>query len=121
MSTVTSGGDNGARARRAIRDAATRHLRKRARELSGIAKDLHRTAPRGGRNLNIFGEPRSAPGEVPAMETGALFANIDQGVEVNGLEATVIVNYRDLEFGRHRTEPRPLGEIASAEFKQRHR
>lgn len=101
--------------------APTRHVRKRANELSGIAKHLHRNAPRGGRNLNMFGERRSAPGEVPAMETGSLYAEIDQGVEVKPMEATVIVNRTELEFGsdKRNIKPRPLGAIAAAEFRQR--
>ena len=123
------------RALEVIDNSATRHVRKRANELSGIAKDLHRTAPRGGKNVNRFGERRSAPGEVPAMETGALFAAIDQGVNVTKKQATVVVNWKVLEFGysvglRSRLTdrrtlgaramlPRPLGDIALARFKAR--
>ena len=109
------------RALEAIENSATRHVRKRANELSGIAKDLHRTAPRGGENINRFGEPRSAPGEVPAMETGGLFAEIDQGVNVTKKQATVIVNRTVLEFGTPHIRPRPLGRRASATFKERAR
>ena len=106
-------------ARLAIEQAASRHVKGRAQLLSGIAKDLHRTAPRGGTNVNRFGEPRSAPGEPPAMETGALFAALDQGVTQLGLEAQVVVNYRLLEDGTRRMRPRPLGRIAAAELKAR--
>lgn len=120
-------------ARLAILQAASRHVKKRANELSDIAKNLHRSAPRGGTAKNKFGERRSAPGEPPAMESGGLFAEIDQGVEVTGMQATVIVNRKVLEFGyqvgaRSRLsdrkglaggvlKPRPLGRKASAELK----
>lgn len=107
------------RALEAIEAKATRHVRKRANELSGIAKDLHRNAPRGGENINRFGERRSAPGEVPAMETGGLFAEIDQGVDVTPKQATVVVARSVLEFGTRTMAPRPLGRIAVAELKAR--
>ena len=98
---------------------ATRpHLKARAEQLSGIAKDKHHNAPRGGDNLNMFGEPRSAAGEVPAMETGALFAAIDQGVTLDGNRAEVVVNHTLLEEGTVRMGPRPLGREASAEFRK---
>ena len=103
----------------AIEASATRHVRKRAKELSGLAKDLHRDAPRGGENTNRFGERRSAPGEVPAMETGGLFAEIDQGVDVTPKQATVVVARTVLEFGTRTMGPRPLGRRAVAELKER--
>lgn len=106
-------------ARLAVEQAASRHVKGRADLLRGIAKNLHRTAPRGGTNTNRFGEPRSAPGEPPAMETGALFTAIDQGVTQLALEAQVVVNYRLLEDGSRRMRPRPLGRIAAAELKAR--
>lgn len=113
------------RNQRAINDlmqaAKTRHVRKRANELAGITKDIHRTAPRGGTNLNRFGERRSAPGSPPAMETGGLFAAIDQGVSVESalarVQATVIVNLTVLEFGTRKMAPRPLGRISLERFK----
>lgn len=94
-------------------------IRRRAREYQTIVKEEHRTAPRGGANLNMFGEPRSAPGEPPAMETGALFAQLDQGltVDMNKREARVIANYKVLEDGTRRMEPRPLGRVALAKLK----
>ena len=103
----------------AVQEKAGRHLKRRAELLSGIAKNLHRTAPRGGENVNRFGERRSAPGQVPAMETGSLFAAIDQGVTVLGLEATVLVNWAEVEFQTRNVAPRPLGEIALREFRTR--
>ncbi len=106
-------------ARFAIEQAASRHVKGRAELLSGIAKDLHRTSPRGGKNVNQFGEKRSAPGQAPAMETGALFATIDQGITQVGMEAQVVVADKFLEFGTRRMKPRPLGAIASAALKAR--
>ena len=95
------------------------HVRKRAREYAEVVKEEHRTAPRGGAGINMFGEPRSAPGEPPAMETGALFAQIDQGVDVDMAkrEARVVANYAVLENGTRRMEPRPLARIALAKYR----
>lgn len=97
------------------------HVRKRAREYAEVVKEEHRTAPRGGAGINMFGEPRSAPGEPPAMETGALFAQIDQGVDVDMAkrEARVVANYAVLENGTRRMEPRPLARIALAKYRGR--
>jgi hypothetical protein len=109
----------------AVRQAAGRHLKGRAELLSGIAKDIHRTAPRGGENVNRFGERRSASPGPPAMETGGLFAMIDQGVTVREMEAQVVVNFGfgpgkgSMEDGTRRMAPRPLGRLALAEFKVR--
>lgn len=97
------------------------HVRKRAREYAEVVKEEHRTAPRGGAGINMFGEPRSAPGEPPAMETGALFAQIDQGLDVDMAkrEARVVANYAVLENGTRRMEPRPLARIALAKYRGR--
>lgn len=119
-----------------IRRKEHEHVNKRAKQLSGIAKDMHRSAPRGGKNTNMFGEQRSAPGEPPAMETGTLFAIIDQGITFNTpTEAEIIVNYAALEYGYtlgarshisdKRTykltvlKPRPLGRLTLAKFRSR--
>lgn len=104
---------------REAREKARPHVKARAEQLSGIAKELHRNAPRSGTNLNRFGEPRSAPGEAPAMETGELFAKIDQGVTLDGTTAQVVVNYSVLEHGTVRMKPRPLGRQASDELRKR--
>ena len=124
MNRVRSAGPGVERTMQRLRDgnaAPTRHLKARAELLSGITKDTHKNAPRGGDAINAFGERRSAAGEPPAMEYGALFANIDQGVEIQPMHATVIVNYRVLEFGstKRNMGKRPLGSFASATFKQR--
>ena len=123
MNRVRSAGPGVERTMQRLREgnaAPTRHVRARANELSEIAKGLHKNAPRGGHNLNMFGERRSAPGEVPAMETGGMFAEIDQGVEIQPMQATVIVNRKVLEFGTRRIDRRPLGSESSSELKQRH-
>ena len=117
MTRVRSAGPGLARVRALVDAATSRHVRKRANELSDITKNLHRNAPRGGKAKNRFGERRSAPGEQPAMETGRLFAEIDQGVQVDGKSATVIVNRKVLEYGTARMRPRPLGRKASAALK----
>lgn len=97
--------------------------KRRAKQLQGIAKDKHRNAARDGPGINMFGEHRSAPGGPPAMETGALFAIIDQGLEQDGATFRVAVNYAALEFGaalRNRgvIDPRPLGQQSIAELKR---
>ena len=108
-----------------IEQAAGRHVKKRAEELSDIAKRLHRAAPRGGKAENAFGERRSAPGEPPAMEFGGLFASIDQGVTLDRMSAKVVVNFGfgpgkgSMEKGTRRMKPRPLGALAVAELKKR--
>jgi hypothetical protein len=107
-------------ARLAVQQAASKHVQGRAQLLSGIAKELHKNAPRGGENRNRFGERRSAPGEPPAMETGKLFADLDQGVTQQGMRAEVIVADKHLENGTRRgLKPRPLGRLALAELKAR--
>lgn len=120
-----------------IRAAAIERARDRARDAQAIAKAQHRDAPRGGSNRNRFGEARSAPGEPPAMETGRLFARLDQGYEETPEGARVPVNYRVLEFGysvgaRSRLsdrkglsanglQPRPLGAITLALLREKTR
>lgn len=102
-----------------IRRDATKHRDNRAKQLSGIAKDLHRNAPRKGLNKNRWGEQRSAPGDPPAMEMGELFAKLDQGVTLTPEAAEVVVNHTVLEMGTVRMKPRPLGRKASAELQKR--
>ena len=97
------------------------HVGFRAEQLSFITEELHLNAPRGGKNINAFGQPRSAPYEVPAVEHGGLLEVLYEppnetkdGFEVN-------VNYVELEFG-YKADlgdvlPRPLGRIALEKFK----
>ena len=127
---------NAAAIRERLKITLSQRVRRRAKQLSGIAKDLHRDAPRGGENRNKWGEKRSAPDEPPAMEDGVLFAKIDQGVtEVAPAEATTIVNYSVLEYGYtllmqpkpggsaptaggvRVLRPRPLGRLSVAQLK----
>ena len=112
----------------ATRERAFERASKWADLAKTVAFETHRQAPRGGANLNKFGERRSAPGEAPAMETGRLFAILNQQQpqrEADGY--SVLVNYSVLETGysvgrRARIsdrrefaagilEPRPLGRI----------
>lgn len=111
----------------AIEQAASRHIKARAELLSAIAKDLHRNAPRAGPGVNQFGELRSplAGGTAPAMETGGMYAMLDQGITQEGMEAQVVVNFGfgpdkgSMEEGTRRMKPRPLGRLAVAELKAR--
>lgn len=110
---------NYAAVRERLRAVKTQRVKRRGRQLQGIARDMHRDAPRGGASVNMWGEPRSAPGEPPAMETGRLFALIDQGFErVNDSEVRVTVNYAVQEDGTLNMLPRPLGREATAELQR---
>ena len=127
MARVRSGGPSPVSARLFIEQAASRHVRDRAKQLADTAKSLHKIAPRGGPGINTFGERRSpaAGGTAPAIEFGGLFASIDQGITQKGLEAQVVVNFGfgpgkgSMEEGTRRMRPRPLGKLALAEFEQK--
>lgn len=76
----------------------------------------HDSAPRGGQNLNMFGDPRSAPGEAPAPETGRLGRALEmpprvQHRDTERVEVTITVNYAWLEYydAMARIAPRPIG------------
>lgn len=105
-----------------LKDELLNRRDRRARQLSKIAADLHRDAPRGGHYLNMHGQPRSAPGEQPATETGELLEAIENGVTITHAEATVVVNNAALEFGGitgdgNLVRPRPMGRMAVAKLK----
>lgn len=108
------------KARAIIKTAGTALARNKAKILQRITLETHADAPRGGSNRNYFGEPRSAPGEQPAIEFGELYSRIElEGYEEIPFGGRVFVNYPFLEFGyttrlgnRHVLEPRPMGEIA---------
>ena len=106
-----------------IQAAKKRRVRQLCNQLADINKDTHRTAPRGGQNLNRFGERRSAPGSPAAMETGGLFALMDQGVEITsglaGVWGRVFMNLSVLEFGTRLMGPRPNGRISLERFTSR--
>lgn len=100
----------------ATRERAFERAEKWANLAKQVAFETHRQAPRAGVNLNRFGERRSAPGDPPAMETGRLFAILNQQQpqrEADGY--SVLVNYTLLEDGYSKNgrilEPRPLGRI----------
>lgn len=113
-------------AKRRTREKAYHHIRARARAFQKLVKEKHRDAKRRGENLNMFGERRSAPGDPPAMETGGLFAAMDQEFELNGnpqqranhQTAKVVVNLTVLEHGTRTMAARPLAREAIAEYKQ---
>lgn len=86
----------------------------RALQLQSIAVELHDNAPRGGSYLNAFGEPRSAPGEQPAVEYGELMGRMLEPIAREGDSFLVVVNRVRLEFGSptENLAPRPMGDMA---------
>ena len=106
--------------RRARAKADDRALR-RAEELQETARELHRSAPRGGVNRNRYGQPRSAPGEPPATEEGRLLERLDDPPQPIARGYRAAVNYRVLEDGYspNNLEPRPLGRLALDALKAR--
>lgn len=104
-----------------VQDAAARiraKLDARVQDLTTKVRDetarLHLNAPRGGVNYNRHGQPRSAPGEQPAIEDGELLFRIMQP-ERGDMRGEVVVNYVVLEYGYdkngRRLAPRPMGRM----------
>lgn len=98
------------------REGLTEHVTGLASEGQRFAVQRHDSAPRGGVNLNMFGDRRSAPGEQPAPETGNLGRLLErppvvQGANTKHVSATIIVNYAALENynAGARIAPRPIG------------
>lgn len=103
-----------------IRSKLADRVQQRATRGRDIALDLHLNAPRGGTNLNVWGEPRSAPNEAAAIEYGDLYAAILGGLTVDkaNLTAAFVTNYVLLEYGTRRMGPRPMGRMTSTYLKQ---
>jgi hypothetical protein len=95
-----------------LRQRYLEHTRGRGAELRDIADELHNNAPRGGTNLNSFGQNRSAAGEVPAVEFGNLLADIQNGLTETPTGVTVLVNRKFLEYGTWKMGAHPLGRLA---------
>lgn len=85
-----------------------------------IAVELHETAPRGGTNLNAYGQNRSAPGEPPAVEHGDLREALLNGYsfDESSLTARFVANHVLLEYGTVRMDPRPMGRLTIEQLKQ---
>lgn len=85
-----------------------------------IAVELHETAPRGGVNLNAYGQHRSAPGEPPAIEHGDLREALLNGYSYDqqSLTARFVANTVYLEYGTVHVEPRPMGRLTIEQLKQ---
>lgn len=103
-----------------IRGKLADRVEQRARRGQEIALDLHLNAPRSGVNLNVWGEPRSAENEQPAIEYGDLYDAILNGLEVDksNARAVFVVNRVLLEYGTRVMGPRPLGRMTSADLKR---
>lgn len=110
-------GFNGARALLARK--VGNHLQKRADRMRDIAVQLHREAPRGGSNLNRWGQRRSAAGEAPAEEFGTLKQILDMPPSpLPDGGYSVPVNYAVQEYGTIHMGARPMGRMAVAILKQ---
>lgn len=103
-----------------IRGKLAARVEERAKRGQEIALDLHLNAPRGGVNLNAWGEPRSAPNEPPAIEYGDLYDAMFEGLEVdkNAARASFVTNWTLLEYGTRTIAPRPMGRITATQLKQ---
>lgn len=108
------------RAAARIHEKLAARVEARARQGQRIAIDLHENAPRGGSNLNFFGQPRSAPGEPPAIEFGELITamHLELNVDRAAATASFVVNRVGLEWGNRNVAPRPMGRMTSALLKQ---
>lgn len=98
-------------ARKRAQEQMDARLIGRARQGQAFLVETHETAPRGGRNLNSFDQPRSAPGEAPAIEFGNLLQKLNQEVTLRDGKVTLFVNHAPLENynADARIAPRPLG------------
>ena len=69
-----------------VKRKAQEHVESRGRQLVGNWLDVHEEGTRGasGKNLNMFGKPRSAKGDPLAMETGAYRGAIAMQVFADG-------------------------------------
>lgn len=111
-------------AMRRIRPKLGDRVEQRAFDGRDIAVELHETAPRGGESINAHGQPRSAPGEQPAIEHGDLREVLlnELTFDERTLTATFPVNYIVLEFGYdkngRRLDPRPQGRMTADRLKQ---
>lgn len=92
----------------------------RAEQGSEIAVQLHANAPRGGSNVNRYGQPRSAPGEQPATEEGNLLQLLQTPPVPtrDGRGYSIIVNYVPLEMGTRYIAPRPMGAMTVEQLKR---
>lgn len=103
-----------------IRGKLADRVEQRAARGQQIALELHDNAPRSGTNKNVWGEPRSAENEAPAIEYGDLYAAILGGLTVDkaNLRAAFVTNYVLLEYGTRRMGPRPMGRMTATYLKQ---
>lgn len=104
-----------------IRGKLADRVERRAREGQQIALNLHLNAPRSGKNINFWGEPRSAENEQPAIEFGDLYDIMSGSLEVQReqLRAAFVTNYLVLEFGNRYMGPRPMGRMTIADLHMR--
>lgn len=107
----------------ALRRARARledQVERRAFQGRDIALELHETAPRGGTATNAYGQPRSAPGEPPAIEHGDLREAILNGYEFDqqALTARFVANTVHLEYGTRHMAARPMGRLTKERLKQ---
>src|SRR5690625_5238572 len=109
-------GVNGALA--LIKQRTDQRVHARAVQGSEIAVQLHMNAPRGGSNVNRYGQPRSAAGEQPAVEDGALLAALQDPPQPIPGGYAFTVNRVQLESRTRYMAPRPLGAMTIAQLKR---
>lgn len=103
-----------------IRTRLSHRVEARALRAQDIAIQLHETAPRGGVNYNYYGDPRSAPGEQPAIEYGTLLTAMrdEYQYDPSTLTASFVANRLHLEYGTRHIDPRPMGRMTIDQLKQ---
>lgn len=109
-------GVNGAMA--LINRTGDQHVHARAVQGSEIAVQLHANAPRGGSNVNRYGQPRSAPSEAPAVEDGTLLAALQDPPQPVQDGYAITVNRAQLEGGTRYVRPRPMGAMTIEQLKR---
>ena len=103
---------------RLIAQKTDQRVHARAVQGSEIAVQLHMNAPRGGSNVNRYGQPRSAAGEQPAVEDGALLAALQDPPQPIPGGYAFTVNRVQLESRTRYMAPRPLGAMTIAQLKR---
>lgn len=103
-----------------IRARVAQRVQSRLELVRDTATELHDNAPRGGSSINALGQPRSAPGEQPAIEFGDLRQALQTELQFDEsqLMGSTVVNWAKLEYGEPPVLPRPMGRMTVDAVKQ---